>query len=165
MNKATIALGAVLAGTGFVAAGTSAGQADAHRNRFTLVAEAPTTSLLARPCDDCVVYSQPDGAHIGGTEYDAGVVSRAGKVVGHFGLVGIGVSPFGGDDHPGELQLTATIVLPGGQLVAQGLEEPPLEGGVVAITGGTGRYANSRGTIRYTDNADGSTTLRVDLIG
>jgi hypothetical protein len=164
MNRTSIALGAVLAGAGFIAAGTSSGQAAAH-HQFTLIANAPTTSLLARPCDDCIEFSQPAGAHIGGSEYDSGAITRQGKVVGHFALVGIGVTPFNGEDAPGELQITATIALPGGQLICQGLEEPPLDGGVVAVTGGTGRYANSRGTVRYTDNPDGSTTLHVTLIG
>jgi len=164
MNRTSIALGAVLAGAGFVAAGTSSGQA-APPDRFTLVASAPTTSLLARPCDDCIEYSQPEGAHIGGTEYDSGAVTEQGKVVGHFALVGIGATPFNGEDAPGELQLTATLSLPDGQLICQGLEEPPLDGGVVAVTGGTGRFANARGTVRYTDNPDGSTTLHVNLIG
>jgi hypothetical protein len=164
MNRIHLAIGAVLAGAGLATAGMPNAPGPAH-HRFVLVAKPPTTSLLARPCDDCIVYSQPDGAHIGGTEYDAGDISRAGKVVGHFALVGIGVTPFNGEDSPGELQLTATVVLPEGQLIAQGLEEPPLNGGVVAITGGTGRYANARGTVRYTDNDDGSTVLHVDLIG
>jgi hypothetical protein len=163
MNKTSIALGALLGSAGLVVAGTSSGQAEAH-HRFTLVANAPTTSLLAHPCGACVDFSQPDGAHIGGTEYDAGTVSTHGNVVGHFAFVGTGVTPFNGEDHPGELQLTATVVLPDGQLIVQGLE-PPLNGGVAAITGGTGRYANARGTVRYTDNDDGSTVLHVDLIG
>jgi hypothetical protein len=165
MNKITLGLGALLAGTGFVAGGTHAGQADTHHHQFTLVAEAATNSLLARPCHNCIEFSQPEGAHIGGTEYDSGTLSRHGEVVGHFALVSIGVSPFDGQDNPGELQLTATLALPHGQVVGQSLEEPPLDGGVLAVTGGTGHYANSRGTVRYTDNPDGSTTLHVDLIG
>lgn len=163
MNRTSIVLGAVLAGGGFIVAGTSSGQADAH-DRFTLVAKAPTNSLLARPCDACIEFSQPTGAHIGGTEYDSGAIARHGKVVGHFALVSIGVSPFNGDGHPGELELNATVKLAGGQIVGQGLEEPPLNGGVLAVTGGTGRYAHARGTVRYTDNANGSTTLHFDLV-
>ncbi|MFL6062100.1 MAG: hypothetical protein ACJ72E_12775 [Marmoricola sp.] len=164
MNKIQIAIGTVLGGAGLATAGVAHAARPAH-HRFVLVAAAPTTSLLARPCDDCIVFSQPDGAHIGGTEYDAGAVSRAGKVVGHFALVSVGVTPFGGEGSPGELQLNASLSLPGGQLVGQGIEEPPLNGGTLAITGGTGRYANARGTVRYTDNDDGSTVLHVDLIG
>ena len=44
---------------------------------------------------------------------------------------------------------------------ATGLEEPPLQGGTAAITGGTGRYRAARGEIRYADNPDGTTTLDV----
>lgn len=165
MNKTIIGLSALLAGVSFAATGTSAGHAAPAPDRFTLVANPPTNSLLARPCDACVVFSQPQGAHIGGTQYDSGTLSRNGKHFGHFALVSIGVSPFNGQDDPGEVQLTATLALPDGQVVGQSLEEPPLDGGVLAVTGGTGRYAHSRGTVRYTDNPDGSTTLHVYLIG
>lgn len=164
MNRFHSTLGALLAGAGLAAAGMPHGTGPAH-HRFDLVAATPTNSLLARPCDDCIEYSQPEGAHLGGTEYDSGALTQAGRVVGHFALVAIGVTPFNGEDAPGELQLTATLALPGGQIVGQGLEEPPLSGGVIAITGGTGRYANARGTVRYTDNGDGSTVLHVDVIG
>jgi hypothetical protein len=164
MNRFHSTVGALLAGAGLAAAGLPHAFGPTH-HRFDLVANAPTNSLLARPCDDCIEYSQPQGAHLGGTEYDSGSLTQAGHVVGHFALVGIGVTPFNGEDAPGELELTATLVLPGGQLIAQGVEEPPLKGGVVAITGGTGRYANARGTVRYTDNDDGSTVLHVDVIG
>jgi hypothetical protein len=165
VNKIIIGLGALLAGASFATTGTGTGHAATAPDRFTLVADPSTNSLLARPCDACIVFSQPDGAHIGGTEYDSGSLRRHGELVGHFALVSIGVSPFNGQDDPGELQLTATLALPDGQIVGQSLEEPPLDGGVLAVTGGTGRYANARGTVRYTDNADGSTTLHVDLIG
>lgn len=162
MNKTSIAVGALVAGTGLLVAGTASGQASAHE-RFTVVARAPIHSLLAHPCAECIDYSQPAGAHIGGTEYDSGLVFRHGKIVGHFALVAIGVSPFT-QTQPGELELNATLKLPGGQLVGQGLEEPPLNGGVLAITGGTGRYAHARGTVRYVDHANGATTLHIDLV-
>lgn len=165
MNKTIIGLGALLAGASFATTRPGVVHAATASDHFTLVANRSTNSLLARPCDSCIVFSQPAGAHIGGTEFDSGTLSRHGEVVGHFALVSIGVSPFNGQDDPGELQLTATLALPGGQVVGQGLEEPPLDGGTLAVTGGTGRYATSRGTVRYTDNADGSTTLHVDLIG
>ena len=134
-----------------------------NRHVIDVVASAPTTSLLAIPCADCIQFSQPKGAHIGGTEYDAGTLTAHGHVVGHFALVSVGVTPFAGDDKPGELQLTATAVINGDQLVATGLEEPPLNGGEVAVTGGSGRFAGARGTLRYTDNADGSTVLHFEL--
>lgn len=164
MNRITMALGTLLAGAGLTAAGMPGAHSHAH-HRFTLVANPPTYSLLAHPCSSCVDYSQPDGIHVGGTEYDSGSVSRNGAVVGHFALVSVGVTPFNGEDSPGELELNATLVLADGQLVGQAIEEPPLNGGVLAITGGTGRYANARGTVRYTDNDDGSTVLHVDVIG
>ncbi len=163
MNRTMIGLGVTLAGAALATAGIGAGHAAVHRH-FDLIANAPTNSLLAHPCSTCIDISQPEGAHLGGTEYDSGTLSKHGLDVGHFALVSVGVTPFNGENQPGELQLTATLVLPGGQLVGQGIEEPPLERGVLAITGGTGRYANARGTVRYTDNPDGSTSLQVNLI-
>lgn len=121
------------------------------------------SSALVRPCNACFIQIDPTGAHIGGTEYDAGQLrDRSGLVVGHFAIVSIGVTPFG-PTGAGELQLTATIAIGSDQLIAQGLEEPPLDGGTAAITGGTGRFRNAHGQLTYTDQPDGSTLLTIDL--
>ncbi len=122
-----------------------------------------TTSSTFIPCTTCVLASQPHGAHIGGTQIDAGdLYDPAGRKVGHFALQSVGVTPFT-NDGPGELELNALLVIGTDQIAASGLEEPPLDGGTVAITGGTGRYASARGEIRYTDNPDDSTTLDIIL--
>lgn len=167
MNRTRTTLGVALAGAGLIALGqpatSSAANSAARRDTFDLVANASRTSLLAIPCADCIEFSQPQGAHIGGTQYDAGTISRHGMKVGHYALVSIGVTPFHGPSQVGELELNVTLVVKGSQLVGQGLEEPPLDGGVLAITGGTGKYAGARGTIRYTDRPDGSTALHVVL--
>ena len=171
MNTKKLAIGLALAGAGAFAIGQPASGTPATpttgpsaiTRSFNLVAKAPTTSLMAIPCADCIEFSQPQGAHIGGTEYDAGVLSRHGKRIGHFAITSIGMAPFNGPSHLGELQLTVTMVIGGSQLVGQGLEEPPLNGGVLAVTGGTGRFAGARGTVRYTDRNDGSTALHVTL--
>ncbi len=68
MNKTIIGLGAIVVGAGFAAAGTGARYGATAAHRFTLVANQLTSSLLARPCDNCVEFSHPEGAHIGGTE-------------------------------------------------------------------------------------------------
>lgn len=154
-------VGVAVAGGVATAQPGSADPADA--THMTLLASSPLTSALVIPCADCFVQRRPDGAHIGGTEYDAGSLSDAsGKAVGHFALESVAMTPFG-SAAPGELQLTAMLVINGDQLVAQGLEEPPLGGGAMAITGGTGRFRGARGEIRYADNADNSTNLTVDL--
>lgn len=139
--------------------------ASAHGARvIELVARAPQTSALTVPCPDCFVQRTPDGAHIGGVQYDTGsLVDRTGHDAGHFALVSSGVSPFGGENAPGELALSATMALADGQIVAQGLEEPPLDGGTLAVVGGTGRYRDAHGVVRYGDSADGSTNLHVEL--
>jgi hypothetical protein len=129
-----------------------------------LTAKSPTTSALTIPCPTCFQFSTPKGAHVGGVEYDAGTLTSSdGKDAGHFTLMSVGMTPFGGQSSPGELSLTANLVLGTDQLVGQGLEEPPLNGGVLAITGGTGKYANARGQITYKDNSDGSTSLTVHV--
>lgn len=157
----TAAAGAIIAG-GILAAQPGAAN-PVGTARMTLVASSPDTSALVIPCAECFVQRRPDGAHIGGTEYDSGTLSdTTGQSVGHFALESVGMTPFGAAG-PGELQLTAALVINGDQLLAQGLEEPPLGGGAMAIIGGTGRFRGARGEIRYTDNADNSTNLIIDL--
>jgi hypothetical protein len=120
------------------------------------------TSLFAIPCQHCVLDSHPKGAHVGGTEYDAGVLTDAGGAkVGRWVLQATGVTPF--VNGRGHVQLVGTIVLGGGQLTFQGLEDPPLDGGVAAITGGTGTYEGASGEITYTDKSDTVTTLVIRL--
>jgi hypothetical protein len=141
--------------------GTTA--ATASNTRTLVLISRSTTSTLFMPCRTCVLRSVPQGAHIGGIQIDAGtLVNHSGHRVGHFALQSVGVTPFTSKG-PGELMLTATLVINGSQITAQGLEEPPDNGGVAAITGGTGTFFGARGTVHYTDNPDGSTTLRIDL--
>ena len=53
------------------------------------------TSTQFIPCPSCVLDSQPDGAHIGGTQIDAGdLYNSAGRKVGHYALQSVGVTPF-----------------------------------------------------------------------
>lgn len=123
------------------------------------------TSNQFIPCSTCVLDSQPQGAHIGGTQIDAGdLYDPAGHKVGPFALQSVGVTPFSSDG-PGELSLNALLVIGADQIAATGLEEPPLNAGTAAITGGTGRYRSARGEIHYTDNPDSSTTLNITLNG
>jgi hypothetical protein len=120
------------------------------------------TATFVIPCPTCVLRSTPKGAHTGGTEYDAGGLTDAhGVRVGHFAIEETGMTPF--NDGPGRVQLVGTIVVRGSQLTFQGLEEPPLDGGSVAITGGTGAYAGARGEITYADTSATVTRLTVHL--
>jgi hypothetical protein len=129
--------------------------------QFTVNATMSTSAFVI-PCPSCVLRSTPDGAHIGGTEYDGGTITDLrGKVLGHYVAEEIGMTPF--NDGPGRVQLVGTISLAGGQLTFQGLEEPPLDGGVAAITGGTGRYAGATGQINYSDTSDTVTRLVIRI--
>ncbi len=148
--------------TAVVAAAEPAAQPRNNTN-IKLIAAASTNSSLYVPCSTCVEYAKPAGAHLGGTEVDSGVLTNPmGKPVGHYGLVSVGVTPFG-PGGPGEVQQHESLVIGDSQLTAESLEEPPLNGGTAAITGGTGRYRGARGQINYTDNADGSTNLTIIL--
>ena len=49
------------------------------------------------------------------------------------------------------MELNGTLSLPGGQITVQGLEEPPSDGGTIAITGGTGAYRFAKGEMRFHD--------------
>jgi len=158
------ALACVTAGSALIASVALAtpGNASPEATRILrLTASAPTTSSFFIPCQDCVLQSNPDGAHIGGTEIDAGTLADShGTVVGHYALNSVGATPFT-QDGPGEVMQNAYLVIGSDQLVVAGVEEPPLDGGVGAITGGTGRFRNARGELRYTDNDNGTTTLTI----
>lgn len=122
-----------------------------------------TTSMLFIPCPTCVQQSTPPGAHIGGTQIDAGTLfDTHGHKVGHFSLVSIGVTPFT-QQAEGELMLTATLVIGTDQILAQGLEEPPLDHGIIAITGGTGHFRSASDQVTFADRPDGSTDLGISL--
>jgi hypothetical protein len=146
-----------------VAAAVLATQTASANDHVLHLTSRSTTSTLFIPCPSCVLAAQPDGAHIGGTQIDAGdLYDPAGHKIGHYALESVGVTPFT-PDGPGELTLHATLVIGTDQLDATGLEEPPLQGGTAAITGGTGRYRAARGEIHYADNPDGTTTLDITL--
>lgn len=155
-----LAAAASLAVTGVV--GYQAAFAGApSKPTLTLVASAPQSSILVRPCDNCVLDATPPGAHIGGTEIDAGALTNlSGAVVGHYALQSVGVTPFS-SSQPGELSQQAVIVVGSDQLVVAGLEEPPGDGGSSAIVGGTGRFAGARGVLEYKDRPDGSTLMQI----
>ncbi len=151
-------------GLAVTAALVTASTATANDHVLRLTSRSTTSSLFI-PCPTCVLAGQPDGAHIGGTQIDAGdLYDPTGHKVGHFALQSVGVTPFT-TDGPGELALNALVVIGVDQIAATGLEEPPLDAGTAAITGGTGRYRSARGEIHYTDNPDGSTTLDITLNG
>jgi hypothetical protein len=120
------------------------------------------TAAFAIPCPTCFLHAKPRGAHTGGTEYDGGTLTDlSGNHVGHYVAEETGMTPFNAG--PGRVQLVGTIALQGGQLTFQGLEEPPLQGGVVAITGGTGRFVGATGEITYTDVSATITRLVIHL--
>lgn len=165
-HRRLVAVTAAAAGAvtiGFIGYGpASAGPNDGPR---TLIASVPQTSILYRPCDNCVIASTPPGAHIGGTEIDSGTLrDSGGSVVGHYTLQAVGVTPFT-LSKPGELNLHAVLVIGQDQIVADGIEEPPDNRGTAAIIGGTGRFAAAHGTITYTDQPDGSTDLELSVTG
>jgi hypothetical protein len=166
MSQRTRKALAAVAGAGLIAGtliAVDSGQATAEPDRSMHFLARDTTSILYIPCPTCVQQSVPAGAHIGGTEVNAGyLLDPHGAKVGHFTLYAVGATPFT-PQGPGELMLNATLVLAQGQITTQGVEEPPDDHGVTAIVGGTGAYATARGEVRYTDNADGSTNLDVRL--
>ena len=128
-----------------------------------LIASVPNTSIQYRPCDSCIIASTPTGAHIGGIEIDSGTLAnKNGTIVGHYALQAVGVTPFT-QSQPGELALHAMLVLGSDQILADGLEEPPDQGGTASVVGGTGRYSTARGTITYSDRPDGTTAIRLAL--
>lgn len=67
--------------------------ASAHDHVLHLTARSASSTLFI-PCPTCVLASQPDGAHIGGTQIDAGdLYDSAGHKIGHYALQSLGVTP------------------------------------------------------------------------
>jgi hypothetical protein len=120
--------------------------------------------LTVIPCDECVIspVGVESGDHIGEFLINHGTLTdHNGRTIGHyaFHIVGTTIATGG----PPEVQLFGTLALPGGQVVVQGLEEPPTDGGTIAITGGTGRYNSARGELRFHDIDDRTTDLTISL--
>ena len=77
--------------------------------------------------------------------------------------------PKTGTPHTAAVQCVATLILPEGQVTAQGTriadldaQEPPRF--VLAITGGTGAYNGAHGTIRVVDLNETDSRLTLELI-
>jgi len=129
------------------ASATSSGGATLH-----LTAKATATVFIS-PCRSCVA-SVPAGIRAGAVADQYGnLVNGRGARVGHFALVATQVTP------QGELVVDLTLVLGQGQITAHGIEEPPANGGTIAITGGTGVYQSVGGEVRFRDTANPNVTL------
>ncbi len=69
-------------------------------------------------------------------------------------------------DHSAVMQCVLTLRLHNGTITLQALTrltETGLEEAVAAVTGGTGRYRDARGSVTLTEQAEGSTGYRLDL--
>jgi hypothetical protein len=146
-----IAAAVVAAAVVFTASASATSSAGAT---FRLTAKATATVVIS-PCRTCV-KSVPAGVHTGAVANQYGnLVNGRGARVGHFALVATQVTP------QGELLLDVTLVLAKGQITAHGIEEPPDNAGIIAITGGTGRYQSAGGQIRFRDTSRTTTLLQV----
>jgi len=122
-----------------------------------LTAKAATT-VFVDPCRTCVT-SVPAGIHTGAVANQSGtLINGQGTLVGHFAQVATVVSP------QGELVVDVTLVLGQDQITAHGIEEPPANGGTIAITGGTGRYQSAGGEIRFRDTNKTGTVTQVQAV-
>ncbi len=159
----TLAVG-VLAAVGAAACAFVIGPAaHADPSGIHLVAHQDL-GLTVIPCPDCTL--QPNGFdigdHIGEFLVNHGtLVDDKGRTVGHYAAHLLGTTVATGAAP--EVQLTTTLSLAGGQITAQGLEEPPAEGGTIAITGGTGRYVGARGEMRFHDTDETTTDITLIL--
>jgi hypothetical protein len=86
------------------------------------------------------------------------LINGQGTLVGHFAQVATVVSP------RGELVVDVTLVLGQDQVTAHGIEEPPANGGTLAITGGTGQYQSAGGEIRFRDTNKTGTVTQVQVV-
>jgi hypothetical protein len=120
--------------------------------------------LTVIPCPECTLGPMgfSIGDHIGEFLVNQGtLVDDRGKTVGHYAahIVGTTVAT----DGPPQVLLTTTLSLAGGQITAQGLEEPPTDGGTIAVTGGTGRYIGAKGEMRFHDTTETTTDITLVL--
>jgi hypothetical protein len=161
----TTAAALALAGAAGLWATTAAGTpASAHGGGIHLRA-TKTIGLTVIPCEGCVLrpLGFNPGDHIGEFLIERGTLTDpAGKTVGHYAFHILGTT-VATDVAPPEVQLTGTLSLRDGQITAQGLEEPPTEGGTIAVTGGTGRYRGARGELSFHDISDTTSDLVVNL--
>jgi hypothetical protein len=119
--------------------------------------------LTVIPCAECTLRPMGFtlGDHIGEFLVNQGsLIDDRGRTVGHYAAHILGTTV--ATDVPPQVQLTTTLSLVGGQITAQGLEEPPTDGGTIAITGGTGRYIGAKGEMRFHDT--GETTTDITLV-
>jgi hypothetical protein len=138
----------------------TAADADPAGFRFQAHQELGLTVI---PCDTCVLnpIGFNPGDHIGEFLVNRGTLTDAtGKTIGHYAMHIVGTTVARGG--PPEVELNGTLSLPGGQITVQGLEEPPSDGGTVAVTGGTGKYRSAKGEMRFHDTNE--TTTDITLI-
>lgn len=150
--------GIAIAAAGVAAAAiftTSAGAATSGGTTTLRLTTRPTATVFVAPCRTCVT-SVPAGIRTGQVANQTGtLVNGRGTRVGHFATVATVVTP------QGELVVDVHLVLGPGQITAHGVEEPPANGGTLAITGGTGRYQSAGGEIRFRDISKFTTVLQV----
>ena len=152
MGKGIAIVAAGVAATAVFTAAASATSSGGATLRLTAKA---TATVFITPCRTCVT-SVPAGIHTGAMANEYGtLVNGQGTRVGHFALVATQVTA------QGELMLDVTLVLGQGQITVHGIEEPPANGGTIAITGGTGRYQSAGGEIRFRDTSQTTTLLQV----
>ena len=146
-----------IAVAGVTATAVFTGSASATNSRgaiLRLITKTKATVFIT-PCRTCVT-SVPAGIHTGAVANQYGaLINGRGTQVGHYALVATQVTP------QGELVLDVTLVLGQGQITAHGIEEPPANGGTIAITGGTGRYQSAGGEIRFRDTSRFTTLLQI----
>ena len=120
--------------------------------------------LTVIPCPECTLRPMGFslGDHIGEFLVQQGtLLDDKGRTVGHWAAHILGTTV--ATDVAPQVQLTTTLSLAGGQITAQGLEEPPTDGGTIAITGGTGRYRSAKGELRFHDSSETSTDITLIL--
>jgi hypothetical protein len=145
----------VATGVAAIAVLTASASATNSGGATLLLTTKAAATVVITPCRTCVT-SVPAGIHTGAVANQYGtLVNGRGTRVGHFALVATQVTP------QGELVLDVTLVLGRGQITAHGIEEPPANGGTIAITGGTGRYQSVGGEIRFRDTSRSTTMLQV----
>lgn len=114
-------------------------------------------TMSVHPSADHQVDLAPTGMSVGDEIFEHGTLNRAGHHYGSYAFTGTLVRLPGKKTPPRETQ-HFTLHLPGGAVEASG-EHQAVDSFTLAVLGGTGRWAQARGTLKLTH---GKATLNVN---
>jgi hypothetical protein len=153
-------------GAGIASASAAGGQASGNASTFTVFTHM-TEAHLVSPCSTCAQPPLPAGSHVGAEYLHDSVFNEksGGQNIGEEAFV---ISIVSSDAANAFLSGAVTFTGGGlsGQITVSGQIDARSSSGVVAVTGGTGKFQGAKGEVSYSGAGSTSdiTTLVVHLI-